>query len=127
MDIDGERYTEAGEFPRWQMYSPIQIYVREDLPHLAGHTRDISLRGIHIEIGLKLPLKSIIILEIYFQRGNVFEFIEQEPLKIKGQIMWRKTATEEGHEIWSMGVAFVDITPEHEARISEEVEVLDSI
>ncbi len=127
MNFDPDRFVESGEVPRWHMESPIQIYIREDFPHLAGHTRDVSLEGLHIEIGVKLPLKSVISLDIYFQRDNVFDFIEQEPLKIKGKVMWRRPVSDENYDVWDTGLTFIDITPAQRQTIMEEVQSLESL
>ncbi len=125
--MDSERYVEIGEERRWQLNTPVQIYIREDLPHLAGHSRDISLYGIHIEVGVKLPINSIVTLEVYFQRNNVFDFIDQEPLKVKAQVVWRKTMSEDEYDSWETGLRFINITQEQQEIIRNEVSVLDEL
>ncbi|MBF0238132.1 MAG: PilZ domain-containing protein [SAR324 cluster bacterium] len=126
MDIDSNRFVETGEDPRWPLQSPIQIYIREDMPHLAGHTKDISLSGLHIEIGVKLPANAIITVEIYFQREDVFAFIEQTPLKLKGKVIWRKPLADD-YEAWDVGLRFLDISEEQKNSILEEVKTLEVI
>ena len=126
MDLDGHRYTEADEQPRWPLQTPIQIYIREDLPHLAGHSKDISLGGIHIEVGVKLPTSATITVEIYFQREDVFAFIEQIPLKVKGKVVWRKQLQGD-YQIWDTGLSFTNITPAQQITLMEEVKNLTAI
>ena len=127
MELNGDRPQEVDESKRWRLTVPIQIYIREDLPHLAGHTCDLSLDGVNIEVGVKLPLKSFIKVEIYFQRGDVFAFIAQEPLKLQGQVMWRKPVESDDHEIWNTGIRFSSINPDQQNLIREEVALLDPI
>ena len=127
MEINKERFRETGEEPRWKLNTPIQIYIKDDFPHLAGHTKDLSLNGINVEVGVKLPLKSIITLEIYFQRDDVFEFIEQEALRIKGKVLWRKPISDEEYDIWDTGLQFLDITQKQQELILEEVESLEML
>lgn len=119
--MDAERYIEFGEEKRWNLNTPIQIYIRDDLPHLAGHSKDISFYGIQIEVGIKLPTNSIVTLEIYFQRDNVFDFINQDSMKIKAQIVWRRSVSEEAYDAWEAGLRFVNITQEQQDLIRGEV------
>ncbi len=119
------RYIESGEEPRWKLNTPIQIYIREDLPHLAGHSKDISLYGIQIEVGVKLPINSVVTLEIYFQRGNVFDFIEQEPLRLKAQVVWRRPVSDDDFDSWETGLRFVNITQEQQDTIRQEIGTMD--
>ncbi|MBF0277993.1 MAG: PilZ domain-containing protein [SAR324 cluster bacterium] len=121
--METERFIEIGETQRWRLDTPIQIYVRDDSPHLAGHSRDISLYGIQIELGIDLALDSIVKLEIYFQRNNVLDFIAQEPLQIKAQVIWRKPITSAGYESWEIGLQFVNISEEQQDIIQTEVAV----
>ncbi|MBF0286763.1 MAG: PilZ domain-containing protein [SAR324 cluster bacterium] len=125
--MEPERYIEVGEERRWELQTPIQIYIREDLPHLAGHSRDISLYGIHIEIGVKLPINSLVTLEVYFQRANVFDFIDQDPLKVKAQVVWRNALSEDDYSSWETGLQFVNITQEQQNTVRNEVTVLEEL
>ncbi|MGK5092634.1 PilZ domain-containing protein [Deltaproteobacteria bacterium TL4] len=127
MDISASRFQEQDEDTRWKLNTPIQIYIREDLPHLAGHTRDMSLSGINIEVGVKLPLKATITLEIFFQRDDVFEFIDQEALKIKGIVMWRKPLSDEEYDVWDTGLRFLELTEKQRSTILEEVETMEML
>lgn len=122
--METERPIEFGEEKRWRLNTPIQIYIRKDLPHLAGHSKDISLFGIQIEVGVKLPTNSVVMLEIYFQRENVFDFIDQEPLKAKAQVVWRRSVSEDDYDAWEAGLRFVNITQEQQDVIRSEVAML---
>lgn len=125
MALEPDRPVEEDEIKRWPLNTPIQIYLRENLPHLAGHSKDISLEGIQIDIGIKLPLRSVVTLEVYFQRSNVFDFIDQEPLRVKAQVKWRRQSNEEDYDSWETGLRFINITEEQRSAILDEVGMLD--
>lgn len=121
------RFTETDEIPRWSLQTPVQIYIRDDLPHLAGHTIDISMEGVQIEVGVKLPIRSVVVLEIYFQRTNVFDFIDQTPLRIRGQVIWRKPMSEDDYDSWSIGLRFLEINEAQKQTILDEVKLMEAL
>lgn len=124
LEVNSERFVESGENQRWKLNTPIQIYIRDDLPHLAGHSKDISMTGIQIEIGVKLPINAMVTIEIFFQRPNVFDFIEQTPLRMKAQVLWRRPIDHDS-EAWETGLRFVNISRENRAIIEDEVTLME--
>ena len=123
--METERFIELGETKRWRLDTPIQIYIQDSPLHLAGHSKDISLYGVQIEVGIKLPQESNLTLEIYFQRSNVFDCIDQEPLKVKAQVIWRRAVSEDDYDSRETGLQFVNITEEQQDIIQSEVALID--
>lgn len=112
----------AVETTTWELKTPVQIYLRDDLPHLAGHSQQISTQTIHIEIGVKLPLKSTITIEIYFPRDSVFDFMEQDPLTLKAKVETRTVA--EDQKSWKVTLVFLEMTEEAVQKILTEIKSL---
>ena len=81
----------AGEkraFPRAE--NSLRVDVQHQGKAFEGVSLDLSLSGLRLGLSADLPVQGLVDLEVYLPRNNLDEFRRQQPLHLRGRIMWRK-------------------------------------
>ena len=82
-----------------------------------GISQDISLSGLRLCLSHELPAQAMLDIRLYMPRNNLTEFRNQQPLVLRGRVMWVRPDGE--NHLY--GVHFESLTDVHRQALREAV------
>lgn len=95
--------------PRVRTYLPVRMHLRQAPWVIETLTKDVSLHGMRCVSPTSCPVSSELRVELSLAQG-------QEPLTVSGRTAWFRMIAHS--EQFDLGIAFTNIPPETERRLS---------
>lgn len=111
---------------RYAMHNtPTNIYSSSAESHFAGVVQNLSMSGIQLEMGRPFQAGEILMVEIFFGRSSLKQFLDQKPHNFVGRVVWqRKGQNFNQLPSWKIGIEVVTMTLEQEQSLHEALDEL---